>query len=123
MRCLCLALLSACAASALSACVLSGDDIPPPRIAAIVPPHATAGTTVTVEGDHFCPMPDTGSDDPQPCDAAGGILRFGTESAVTTRWTSMAIDAVVPAQPPGGVDVQITVGGRTSNVARFDISP
>jgi hypothetical protein len=107
-----------------SACVLSGDDVPPPTIAAIVPPRGVAGQTVTVEGDHFCPVPSGGTDtDPVICDAAGGLIRFGSSTADTTRWTGMAIDAVVPPNAPGTYDVVITVGGRSSNTARFEITP
>ena len=105
-----------------SACVLSGDDIPPPTIASIVPPSATAGTTVTVDGDHFCPVPTGGSDqDPVMCDAAAGLIRFGSDTATTTRWTGMEVDVVVPPDVPGEYDVVITVGGRTSNSAPFTI--
>ncbi len=106
----------------LGACVLAGQDIPPPTIAAIVPPSATAGTTVTVEGDHFCPVPMGGTDqDPMICDAAAGLIRFGSSTAMTTRWTGMEVDAVVPPNVPGEYDVVITIGGRTSNSASFTI--
>ncbi|HTJ47158.1 MAG TPA: IPT/TIG domain-containing protein [Kofleriaceae bacterium] len=106
----------------LGACVLSGDDIPPPVIAALVPPRSAAGTTVTVEGDHFCPVPSTGSDtDPPICD--GGVLRFGSTTTTTTRWTGTAIDAVVPPLLPGTYDVTITIGGRSSNTAPFEVTP
>ncbi len=111
-------------ALALGACVLSGDDIPPPTIAAIVPPRAGVGTSVTVEGDHFCPVPDQGSDsDPPICDTAGGLIDFGAAAAITTRWTGTAIDAEVPMLSPGSYDVMITVGGRSSNTASFEITP
>jgi hypothetical protein len=108
----------------LGGCVLSGDDIPPPTIASIVPPSATEGTTVTVDGDHFCPVPMGGTDDDPPtCDAAAGLIRFGATTATTTRWTGMEIDAVVPGNLPGDYDVVITIGGRSSNAARFTILP
>jgi hypothetical protein len=103
-------------------CVLSGDDVPPPVIAAIVPPQSAAGATVTVEGDHFCPVP-SGSDTDPICDAAGGVIRFGSATAQTTRWTNTAIDTVVPPLLPGTYDVTITVGGRGSNTAPFEVSP
>jgi hypothetical protein len=116
-------MIAACALGA-SACALSGDDIPPPTIAGIVPPSATAGTTVTVEGDHFCPVPMNGTDqDPMICDAAAGLIRFGSSTATTTRWTGMEVDAVVPPNVPGDYDVVITVGGRTSNAEPFTILP
>lgn len=114
----------AAGALALGACVLSGDDVPPPTIAAIVPPRGAAGQTVTVEGDHFCPVPSGGSDsDPPICDSAGGLIRFGSTTATTTRWTGTAIDTVVPPNGPGTYDVVITVGGRSSNTASFEVTP
>ena len=106
----------------LAACVLSGDDTPPPAIAGIVPPNGTMGQTVTVEGDHFCGTPgaDAGTG---PCDSSGGLIRFGPTAATTTQWTDSAIDAVVPPLPPGSYDVVVTVGGRTSNTSTFTITP
>jgi hypothetical protein len=122
----CLRLIAACASCAsslvLGACVLSGDDTPPPAIAGIAPANGTMGQTVTVEGDHFCPVPggDAGA---TPCDSAGGLIRFGATAATTSTWTDTAIDAVVPPLAPGSYGVVITVGGRTSNTASFTVTP
>jgi hypothetical protein len=117
MRCVCVVL-----AGSLSACVLSGDDTPPPTIAGIVPPNGTMGQTVTIDGDHFCGVPNADAD-LGPCDSAGGLIRFGATGATTTRWTDTAIDAVVPPLAPGSYGVVITVGGRTSNTASFTVTP
>ena len=102
-------------------CFFGGEDLPAPRIAAIVPASGAAGVTVMIEGDHFCPIPDTG-DPPVTCDGAG-LVRFGPTTADTSRWADQEIDAIVPALPPGRVDVTVTVGGSSSNVGSFEVTP
>jgi len=114
------------AAAALAAlatgCFFGGEDLPAPRIAAIVPPAGAAGVTVMIEGDHFCPIPDVG-DPPVTCEGAGGLVRFGVTTADTTRWADQEIEAIVPALPTGRVPVSVIVGGSSSNLVGFDITP
>ena len=102
-------------------CFFGGEDLAGAAHRGDCPGLGAAGVTVMIEGDHFCPIPDTG-DPPVTCDGAG-LVRFGPTTADTSRWADQEIDAIVPALPPGRVDVTVTVGGSSSNVGSFEVTP
>ena len=109
-------------AFAAAGCAFNGDDQTAPRIGAIVPGRAGVGAIVTVEGDHFCPAPDPGDEEPTSCDP-GGLIQFGGRSAIAIRWTDVAIDVEVPGGAAATVEVVVAIAGRRSNAVAFEILP
>jgi IPT/TIG domain len=106
---------------ALSACS-ANDDIPAPALSAVVPDAATAGTTVMVSGSALCQEPRTsdGDGDPLECQHLGTMM-FNTAPGVVVSYTDTMVLVEVPALPPGGVSVRVSVAGRSSNSLGFII--
>jgi hypothetical protein len=92
-----------------------------PRIDRVSPAAAAAGATVEVVGERFC----AGAvGDGCHVDVAG-FVTFGLEPpqrrGSIASWTDTRIEVVVPAQNPGRADVIVTVDGRSSNAADFEV--
>ena len=104
------ALLAACSAN---------DDVPAPQIASVVPDHAPVGAVVTIDGAHFCQVPDPNPDDPT-CPVAGTV-ELGTVPATPTTWADDEVMIEIPAIAPGATTVTITAAGRISNDATFTV--
>lgn len=104
-------------AALLTAACSANDDIPAPRIASITPNHATAGTSVTLDGDFFCHQLE--SEDPLVC-AQQGTVHFGTAVADVIVYADAMIVADVP-DVTGKVRVSVEVAGEASNGFDFTV--
>jgi hypothetical protein len=81
---------------------------PPPTVTGVSPNGGSSagGTQVTITGTNF---------------ASGAIVKFGSVAATNvTVNSSTSITAVSPAEPPGVVDVTVTVDGQTSATSSSD---
>ena len=92
-----------------------------PRIDRVSPPAAAAGATVEVVGERFC----AGAASASCHEEVAGFVTFGLEPpqrrGLIASWTDSRIQVVVPAQAPGSADVIVTVDGRSSNAADFEV--
>jgi len=111
--------IAALAALMAAACV-GEEDIPLPRIGAVVPAAAAPGSSAALTGAHFCGEA-AGDDEPGGTICAGGDVLFGTAAAEVVTWQDDRIDVVVPAGPPGVVDVVVVAEGRRSSPVSFRI--
>jgi hypothetical protein len=109
-------------AAVLASCT-ANDDIHQPAIGGLTPDRGPPGTAVRIEGEYFCaqPEPDDPDDvDPLAC-ANTGAVWFGDVPANVNLYTETTILAEVPDVTPGAVIVSVTVAGRRSNHAVFNL--
>jgi len=111
------------AAMGLAACAPASG----PTVDRVEPAQAARGAMVTVRGAGFCGEGRLG--------AAGacttlppGAVDFGIDPpmvrATVLAWADAAIAVTVPTSVmTGGTDVLVTVDGRTSNAATFEVLP
>jgi hypothetical protein len=99
-------------------------DVPAPMIASVFPDHGRPGTSVMIEGNHFCQQPaDPGDDqDPLACDNTGTVS-FDQQPAEVLQYLDTAIMVTVPEHDPNPVNVVVHVLGRTSNDVTFTVTP
>lgn len=89
-------------------------ETPGPRLTAVEPAAAVAGSTVTITGERLC-----GGD----CATAGGAFRIGYDQpvqAVIVDYTDLTATVRIPTITPSGETVFIaTVNDRASNALDF----
>ncbi len=134
--------LTAASVAAVLAAALAGggcnnDDSQAPRIDLIAPPQAKIGQVIDILGERFC-APDVGGS-PTPGDArpgeppidagrnpcAVGFVTFGPVDGLrlldAEDWTDTRITIRVPQIGPGPTGIVVTVNGRQSAVADFEV--
>ncbi len=94
-------------AVALSLVACAGDG-PAPAVRLLVPARARAGETVEIQGAGF---------------AGVGFVAFGARAGAVTMWEDDRIRVQVPTMPPGATTLVVTVDGRQSEPARFEVDP
>jgi hypothetical protein len=109
------------------ACASCGaDDGPQPRIDRLAPPAASPGDVVDILGVRFCGVVAVAADGAAGSSACGdGFVTFGTAEGIPIDqaefWTDTRITVRVPSLPPGPTSVVVTVNGRQSEVADFEV--
>ena len=126
----------------LAAC--NNDDSPAPRIDRVAPPQAKIGEVIDILGERFCalaeePPPPPADANPGPIDAgvidatprggedpcAAGFVTFGPIDGLTLldaeEWTDTRITIRVPQIGPGPTSIVVTVNGRQSEAADFEV--
>lgn len=83
----------------------------PPVIASLSPVSGPADTVVTVTGTDFGAMQGASS------------VRFGGNGVTPTSWSATQLVFAVPLVGEGTYDVEVVVGGVTSNAAAFAVPP
>jgi len=101
----------------LGGCV-GGEDLPPPRLASIVPDRGPPGIVAQLTGTDFCQSPDHGSGD-TPCAPSDAQVFFVTTTAETSIIDDTSATTVVPVLPPGSQSLYLSVAGRRSNELDF----
>jgi hypothetical protein len=102
---------------------------PGPTIDRIAPPQARVGDVIDILGERFCSYVRDGA---PPIDAGGAggpcddaFVTFGTapgiEPAVAEAWTDTRITVRVPQLVTGPTSILVTVNGRQSEVADFEV--
>lgn len=117
------------------ACVLAAacddaDDGVSPRIDLVAPPQAEVGEVIDILGERFCSAAtgggvdlDAGGGGPNPCSM--GFVTFGDEPGLgifdVEDWSETRITIRVPNMRPGPTGIVVTVNGRQSKVAEFEV--
>jgi hypothetical protein len=114
----------------------NNDDSPAPRIDRLAPPQAKIGEVINILGERFCAPDEGGSPTPSgdaapaPADAgrnpcAVGFVTFGPVDGLrildAEEWTDTRIIIRVPQIGPGPTGIVVTVNGRQSPVADFEV--
>src|SRR5829696_681996 len=92
---------------ALAGCFGAGEDVPPPRLAAIQPDRGVPGLAVELFGEHFCQNPTHDDDEPPPCTPGDAQIYFDTTTVVTSIVDDGSAIGTVPALPPGRAEVYL----------------
>jgi hypothetical protein len=100
-----------------------------PRIDRLAPAAAPAGAALDILGDGLCGQDpaDVGGDD--TCALAldgfvsfGAVPGIGRRDAAIARWTRTRVTVTVPALAVGATRVTVTVAGRPSDAADFEVA-
>ncbi len=115
--------LRAAAAVGLAACAPAAG----PSIDRVEPPAAARGAQVVVRGAGFCGEGRAAGDGACVTPPPGSVV-FGIDPpsarALVVSWAAEAITVTVPAAAPaGGTEVVVTVDGRSSGAAPFEVLP
>lgn len=112
----------------LASCSDADDGISP-RIDLLAPPEAKVGDVVEILGERFCSqattvdLGDGGGSGQNPC--AQGFVTFGDEPGLgifdVEDWDETRITIRVPNMRPGPTGIVVTVNGRQSKVADFEV--
>lgn len=81
-----------------------------PVLTGVNPTTAPAGATVVLSGTNFGPTEN------------GGFVSIGGQTAEVLAWSAQAIQVRVPALAAGPAAVQVTAGGRASNVLWSEVA-
>jgi hypothetical protein len=89
-------------------------------IGAVVPDHARPGTTIQIDGDHFCGEPE--HDETTVCATLPSVV-FGATPGHVVDATDVFILVEVPELAPGAFDIRVSVKARLSNRVPFMVEP